>query len=277
MPQRKHSPLAVKAGLKHPARRPLAVHRGAIQRIPRPCQQRIRHTIRIVAFWMRTPCLQNLNSACPASAIAFSPSDCTGIRRNYRTSSSISGCRNVFAHAGRSWHPPTTWSGFRAFASLNRSASARPPGGRSWWLSAAPTDALGPGPAIGTRDVARPLRQLPQLQVDLPPLDLGNAHFLPHPVRLRAILEIAQRACPAAHVERQVLLQAGLLANVLQQVLQTARRPWKQLIDGLVLFQVLAVAGDPVFRQLQLALFVAVGRTCVADEDLRARAPCRSI
>src|SRR3989337_3021619 len=57
-----------------------------------------------------------------------------------------------------------------------------------------------------------PRRQRLQLGADFAPLDLRKPHTLPEAVWLDAGTRLAQREGPAAHVEREMLLQAGQVA-----------------------------------------------------------------
>ena len=86
-------------------------------------------------------------------------------------------------------------------------------------------------------------------------------------VGLDVRLPIAQRAGPAAHVERQVLIQAGSFAQVFQQVFQAARRPGEQAVADRVLAFIFHVYLHPAFGQGDLAFFVAVLRAGVTDEE----------
>ena len=85
------------------------------------------------------------------------------------------------------------------------------------------------------------------------------------PVRAGAI--VAQSRRPAAHIERDVLVETGEIPKVLQNVLEPPRRPWEELIGRLVLGQVFAKDGDPVRIQRKLALFVSFPDVPVAHVE----------
>src|SRR5574340_1175246 len=70
-----------------------------------------------------------------------------------------------------------------------------------------------------------------------------------------------------------MLVQAGFFANVFEQILAPARRPWEQSVNRLILFEIFLVSRQPILGKLQLAFLVAICWTGVADENLRAVAP----
>jgi hypothetical protein len=67
-----------------------------------------------------------------------------------------------------------------------------------------------------------------------------------------------------------MLFQAGLFAEVFQQVFQAARRPRKDGIARSVLRQVFAVTLHPFGRQVDFAFFIARPRGGITDEKNRA-------
>ena len=75
--------------------------------------------------------------------------------------------------------------------------------------------------------------------VNIPPLYLRNAHFIPDHFHRYAFGVILYEAGPAAHGEGQMFRQAGIRADIFQQIFQTARRPGEDLIglplQGLIL------------------------------------------
>ena len=66
-------------------------------------------------------------------------------------------------------------------------------------------------------------RQLFQLNEQLPPLDLGDPKLLTDLVWFFTGMVIVQCACPAAHIEREVLGQTGFLADIFEDVFQPTR------------------------------------------------------
>jgi len=81
------------------------------------------------------------------------------------------------------------------------------------------------------------------------PLDFRDAQVQAHRSGFDAAPEIAEGVRPAAHVEGQVFVEAGVVADVFEQIFEAARRPGEEPVNRFVLGGVLFIDRQPVFGE----------------------------
>jgi tRNA(Ile)-lysidine synthase len=159
---------------------------------------------------------------------AFAPLGMAGQTIKLKDSISISKSPDGHAYNGHWSVRESRLSGWWDTGLRTHSASRKRPNTYCTWKlknSRSPESSGSPAtPHSQLSAFIRP-RELPQFQMNFPPLDFRDAQFLADFIRLDVVQVILQNTSPTAHIEGQVFRQTGILADIFEQVFQPARRP----------------------------------------------------